>query len=440
LSPDVSFIALTATATLDTKKFILDTLCMNNPVEVQESPNKKNVMYSVTYIQQSHRIDDTFQWIVDEIINMGSSAERVIIYCQTIKQCSVVYSKLRACLGEHFHSGQSVESAVLEMLHSCTPQANKDNIIKSFQDPNGTVKALVATIAFGMGIDCKRVHTSVHFGPPKNVESYIQESGRIGRDGQLSKSYIIYQGILLGHVENNIKEYLKTTECRRKSLLSHFGISLGNVQSPQPAHLCCDNCALNCMCGMTQCKSYSIYPGILANPSQLNVELPISNVIREVTSTHYQKLKEELVKFQKKLLMDVIGKVSMGQMHLHIPPQMVIGFGQVQMNQVLEHCGSIFSVDDVYKFVEIWHHNHAHSIYLMLCNVFDNNEDTCITGACNLLIPTFDDDDDNVDEEDINDEWACFLDDSDLLNMALENLSISHLNDNDSNENIEESF
>ena len=110
------------------------------------------------------------------------------------------------------------------------------------------------------------------------------------------------------------------------------------------------------------------------------------------------------------------------------------------MNQVLEHCGSIFSVDDVYKFVEIWHHNHAHSIYLMLCNVFDNNEDTCITGACNLLIPTFDDDDDNVDEEDINDEWACFLDDSDLLNMALENLSISHLNDNDSNENIEESF
>ena len=52
---------------------------MNNPFEVQESPNKKNVMYSVTYIQQSHRIDNTFQWIVDEIIQMGSSAERVII-------------------------------------------------------------------------------------------------------------------------------------------------------------------------------------------------------------------------------------------------------------------------------------------------------------------------------------------------------------------------
>ena len=188
---------------------------------------------------------------------MGSSAEQVIIYCQTIKQCSDVYSKLRACLGEHFYHGQSVESAVLEMLHSCTPQANKANIIKAFQDPkawfpygrkhvvtvveidsfsisttfttllqhihdhmetrlHGIVKVLVATIAFWMGIDCKEVHTSIHFGPPKNVESYIQESGRVGRDGKLSKSYILYQGILLGHVENSIKEYLKTTKCRRE--------------------------------------------------------------------------------------------------------------------------------------------------------------------------------------------------------------------------------
>ena len=414
---------------------------MNNPFEVQESPNKKNVMYSVTYIQQSHRIDNTFQWIVDEIIQMGSSAERVIIYCQTIKQCSVVYSKLRSCLGKHFYHGQSVESAVLEMLHSCTPQANKDNIIKSFQDPNGIVKVLVATIAFGMGIDCKEVHTSIHFGPPKNVESYIQESGRVGRDGKLSKSYILYQGILLGHVENNIKEYLKTTKCRRESLMSHFGISLSNVQSPQPAHLCCDNCALQCTCGMTHCKSYSIYPGIPEDPSQVNV--PISHATRTVDSAHYQKLKDELVKYRKKLLMNAMGKVAMGQMHLHIPPQMVIGFGQAQINQVLENCGSIFSVDDVYKFVEIWHCNHAHSIHLILCHVFDNSDiNTCITDVCSLTSTFGDDDDDdnNDDEEHIPDEWACFLEDDDLLNMALENLSISHLNVDDFNENIKDSF
>mgnify|MGYP002803451223 CR=1 FL=1 len=47
--------------------------------------------------------------------------------------------------------------------------------------------------------------------------------------------------------------------------------------------------------------------------------------------------------------MNAMGKVAMGQMHLHIPPQMVIGFGPAQINQVLENCGSIFSVDDVLK-------------------------------------------------------------------------------------------
>lgn len=129
-------------------------------------------------------------------------------------------------------------------------------------------------------------------------------------------------------------------------------------------------------------------------------------------------------------------------MHLLIPPQIVIGFGKIQINQVLENCGSIFSVDDVYKFVEIWHRNHAHSIYLILCHVFDGSEDTFITGACNFSSTFDDDDDDNDDEEDITDEWACFLNDDDLLNMALENLSISHLNDNDFNENTdsEDSF
>ena len=64
------------------------------------------------------------------------------------------------------------------MLYSCTPQSNKDHTLASFQSDQGPIRVLVTTIAFGMGIDCKQVHRTIHFGPAKNVECYMQESGK----------------------------------------------------------------------------------------------------------------------------------------------------------------------------------------------------------------------------------------------------------------------
>ena len=111
---------------------------------------------------------------------------------------------LRVCLG----SICTLETTyvLVEMLHSCTPAANnKQYILHSFQSEDGTICVLVATIAFGMGVNCKGVHRVIHYGPSKNVEAYVQETGRAGRDGTQSHAYILYHGILLNHVEGDIK-------------------------------------------------------------------------------------------------------------------------------------------------------------------------------------------------------------------------------------------
>ena len=76
-----------------------------------------------------------------------------------------------------------------------------------------------------MGVDCKGVYRTVHFGPSKNTESYIQETGSAARDGKQSVAFLIYQGILLNHVDKDMKEYVKTKDCRRKTLLSNFANS-----------------------------------------------------------------------------------------------------------------------------------------------------------------------------------------------------------------------
>ena len=112
----------------------------------------------------------------------------------------------------------------LEMLHSCTPQQNKGTILDSFGKKNGHVQLLVATIAFGMAVDYKCVHRTIHFGPSKNIEGFVQETGRAGRDGKSSLSLLLYKGIMLNHIDRDIKNYLKTKECRRATLLKHFTV------------------------------------------------------------------------------------------------------------------------------------------------------------------------------------------------------------------------
>ena len=71
------------------------------------------------------------------------------------------------------------------MYHSCTDPEIKDHILLNFSKPSH-LRVVVATIAFGMGVDCPDVHQIVHIGAPNDVESYIQETGRAGRDGMQS--------------------------------------------------------------------------------------------------------------------------------------------------------------------------------------------------------------------------------------------------------------
>ena len=96
---------------------------------------------------------------------------------------------LKALLGDSIYvdvHNKNVREVLLEMLHSSTPDSNKQNILESFQSSNGTIRILVVAISFGMGVDCKHVSRVIHFGPAKNAETYMQETGRAGRDGQLA--------------------------------------------------------------------------------------------------------------------------------------------------------------------------------------------------------------------------------------------------------------
>ena len=131
------FIALTATATQNTKEIIFDVLRMSdNCVEICDSPNKLNICYSAQYMDKNVELEQYLHWIIASVQEKGINAERVIIYCQTIKQSHLIYTTLKSKLGISMYMDgiNSPGKAMVEMLHSCTPAENKNAILESFQN------------------------------------------------------------------------------------------------------------------------------------------------------------------------------------------------------------------------------------------------------------------------------------------------------------------
>lgn len=140
---------------------------------------------------------------------------------------------------------------IVDMFTACTLPSVKNNILECFTNPAGRLRIIVATIAFGMGLDCPNVRCIVHWGVPADVEAYLQETGRAGRDGNPAAAILYYGGLDLAgtRVSDNMKEYCKLKECRRQFLLKDFDKD-GFVNVHGCA--CCDVCSVTCTCEKCQ--------------------------------------------------------------------------------------------------------------------------------------------------------------------------------------------
>ena len=78
------------------------------------------------------------------------------------------------------------------MLTSVTEDTVKTNIIQNFISSEGCCRVVIGTIAFGMGLDSPNVRNVMHWGPSSDIESYVQESGRVGRDGEPANATLFY--------------------------------------------------------------------------------------------------------------------------------------------------------------------------------------------------------------------------------------------------------
>lgn len=220
LYPEVPVIALTATADKDTREDIVERLGLKNPRIFISSFNRPNIRYLV---EPKHNVLENLTHFLRRHANDSG-----IIYCLSRASTEMFTSELNA-LGFSalaYHAG----------MDSAQRSLHQDKFLKD------EVQIIVATIAFGMGINKSNVRFVVHLDLPKSIEGYYQETGRAGRDGLPSEALLFFSyrdvsklkkfAVIDGNEEQtnlairkleHMANYGGANVCRRKILLNYFG-------------------------------------------------------------------------------------------------------------------------------------------------------------------------------------------------------------------------
>nr|XP_023016480.1 Bloom syndrome protein homolog [Leptinotarsa decemlineata] len=243
--PDVPIMCLTATATKQVETDVINILKLRNVKRFIMSFNRPNIKYQVIPKKGKFAAED-----ITKLIKQKFFKKSGIIYCLARKDCETLANYLNK------------EGVKTRPYHAGLPNNIREAIQREWMQDRFFV--IVATIAFGMGIDKPDVRFVIHNSIPKSIEAFYQESGRAGRDGEISYSYLYYnysdsqrlQKILKlekntnwktleGHFDN-LKQMVSYAEnvvdCRRYIQLLHLGENFNRQICISNSATTCDNC------------------------------------------------------------------------------------------------------------------------------------------------------------------------------------------------------
>ena len=153
---------------------------------------------------------------------------------------------------------QTADTRIIDQ-YSTTVGVNKvdeERINRKMQSVNGSLRCLITTNAFGMGIDCPDIDVVIHWGCPPTVTRYWQEVGRAGRDGRSCKGLCYATPISMAKTDKDMKEIVKGGQCLRLGTLHSLsvpGMDMSKYEALKKREKCDKQCVTGCQCVLCTC-------------------------------------------------------------------------------------------------------------------------------------------------------------------------------------------
>ena len=255
LPKSVHILALTATATQQTVDCVIERLSMKDITVIGDNIDRSNIKYILgPKISQAEFCAS----LAEEVLSMRERFPKTVLFCRTLLACGEIYTGLKRRLGKNITEPPRLPNIIdfrlINLFTAATTPEMREMVLLEFCKAKTILRLVIATSAFGLGVDCPDIARVINLGTPNIIEELVQQTGRAGRDGSNADA-ILYFRKVGRYTSKCIDEYGKNeARCRRSLLLSNFMFC--EKKNPMRACRCCDLCAK--LCNGINCTSQQL--------------------------------------------------------------------------------------------------------------------------------------------------------------------------------------
>ena len=248
LPSTVNIMALTATATKATVSIVVSRLAMQDPAIIGLAPDRPNIKLVVDRCPDLYNL---CKFLAKELKEKRIAATKTVVFCRSLKTCAKMCLILKKLLGECVTEPPGIPDSFLQfrLMDVFTAASDTDvreEVLAEFCKRHTNLRLIIASTAFGLGVDCQDIVRVINYGTPNTLEELVQETGRAGRNGCQAEA-ILYHKVIGNKITAESKCYGENQSVCRRSLLFKDFLFYNSQANIVPCK-CCDICALLCNC------------------------------------------------------------------------------------------------------------------------------------------------------------------------------------------------